>query len=171
MDPAGTIHQDVDPRVSVEQPHDGVAVENVKAVGVDLRVIGGEALDRPRIDIRFQNDRRNLRLCFEDNGIGIGKGESRKIFRRFYQAGRPGRTLAKGSGLGLNLVQNIARLHKGRVEAESREGAAGSVFTLILPKRKREFQTGEKYPDTGAGCRCCAAGHRRAHRTPRHRVR
>jgi signal transduction histidine kinase len=101
--------------------------------------------DRPRIDIRFQNDRRNLRLCFEDNGIGIGKGESRKIFRRFYQAGRPGRTLAKGSGLGLNLVQNIARLHKGRVEAESREGAAGSVFTLILPKRKREFQTGEKY--------------------------
>ena len=92
--------------------------------------------DRPRIDIRFHEGRRNLRLCFEDNGIGIGKGEARKIFRRFYQAGRPGRTLSKGSGLGLNLVQNVARLHKGRVEADSRTDAAGSIFTLILPKRK-----------------------------------
>ena len=91
--------------------------------------------DRPRIDIRFHADRRNLRLCFEDNGIGIGKGEARKIFRRFYLTGLPERTQAKGSGLGLNLVQNIARLHKGRVEAESRTDAGGSVFTLILPIR------------------------------------
>ena len=93
---------------------------------------------RPRIDIRFHAGRRNLRLHFEDNGIGISKGEARKIFRRFYQAGRPGRTLAKGSGLGLNLVQNIARLHKGRVEAMSRADGAGSVFTLILPLRKHK---------------------------------
>ena len=85
--------------------------------------------ERPRIDIRFYAGRRHLRLCFEDNGIGIGKGEARKIFRRFYQAGRPGRTLAKGSGLGLNLVENIARLHKGRVEADSRADADGSIFT------------------------------------------
>jgi len=92
--------------------------------------------DRPRIDIRFHADRRDLRLCFEDNGIGIGKGEARKIFRRFYQTGLPERALAKGSGLGLNLVQNIARLHKGRVEAESRKDVGGSVFTLILPIRK-----------------------------------
>ena len=92
--------------------------------------------DRPRIDIRFITGRRYLRLCFEDNGIGIDKKETRKIFRRFYQAGRPGRMLAKGSGLGLNLVQLIARLHKGRVAAESRPNQDGSVFTLILPRRK-----------------------------------
>jgi signal transduction histidine kinase len=92
--------------------------------------------DCPRIDIRFHEGPRNLRLRFEDNGIGISKGEARKIFRRFYQAGRPGRTLAKGSGLGLSLVQSIARLHKGRVEAKSRTEGGGSVFTLILPKRK-----------------------------------
>jgi len=93
--------------------------------------------DCPRIDIRFQEGRRNNRLCFEDNGIGISKGEARKIFRRFYQAGRAGRKLAKGSGLGLSLVQSIARLHKGRVEAHSRADGAGSIFTLILPKRKK----------------------------------
>lgn len=92
---------------------------------------------QPRIDIRFHSGRRNLYLRIEDNGIGIDKHEARKIFRRFYQAGRSGRMQAKGSGLGLNLVQHIARLHKGRVEAESRADASGSAFTLILPKRRR----------------------------------
>jgi len=100
--------------------------------------------ERPRIDIRFHADRRHLLLRFEDNGIGIGKGETRKIFRRFYQTGRPGRTLAKGSGLGLNLVQNIARLHKGRVEAESHMDNSGSVFTLILPIRPKPSLVEEK---------------------------
>lgn len=92
---------------------------------------------QPRIDIHFHSDRRNLYLRFEDNGIGIDKHEARKIFRRFYQAGRSGRMQAKGSGLGLNLVQHIARLHKGRVEAESRADGPGSAFTLILPKRRK----------------------------------
>lgn len=91
--------------------------------------------ERPRIDIRFQAGRGHLRIRFEDNGIGIDKREARKIFRRFYQAGRSGRLRAKGSGLGLNLVQQIARLHKGRVEAESPSDSGGSVFTLILPIR------------------------------------
>jgi len=40
---------------------------------------------------------------------------------------------AKGSGLGLHVVQNIARIHKGKVVAESKGKGEGSVFTLILP--------------------------------------
>ena len=52
--------------------------------------------------------------------------------------------MAKGSGLGLSLVQNIARLHKGRVEAESRMDGDGSIFTLILPRRKITFLVEEK---------------------------
>jgi signal transduction histidine kinase len=93
--------------------------------------------DRPRIDIRFHALRGDLRLRFEDNGIGIEKRESRKIFRRFYQASRSEGTRTKGSGLGLNLVQHIARLHHGKVEAESRKDGNGSIFTLIFPGRNR----------------------------------
>jgi signal transduction histidine kinase len=100
--------------------------------------------DRPRIDIRFYAERRHLRLCFEDNGIGIDKREARKIFRRFYQAGRSGGTLAKGSGLGLSLVESIARLHKGRVSADSRTDAPGSIFSLILPRRKYQSLVKDK---------------------------
>jgi signal transduction histidine kinase len=40
---------------------------------------------------------------------------------------------ARGSGLGLHLVQNIARIHKGKVIAQSKGRGEGSVFTVILP--------------------------------------
>jgi len=89
--------------------------------------------DVPRIDIRFEVLKRQLRICFEDNGIGLVKSEIKKIFRQFYQVGRSDNMTAKGSGLGLYLVQSIARIHKGKVIAESRGIGKGSVFTLILP--------------------------------------
>lgn len=98
----------------------------------------------PRIDIRFSRIQRSIHIHFEDNGIGLEPSEKKKIFRRFYRIGRSGDMTTKGSGLGLNLVQNIARIHKGRVTAENKEEGGGSRFTLILPygilenlKRKR----------------------------------
>jgi two-component system, OmpR family, phosphate regulon sensor histidine kinase PhoR len=91
--------------------------------------------EKPRIDIRFQQGKGNLHVRFEDNGIGIDKAEMKKIFRKYYQAPRGSGISPKGSGLGLYLVQNIARMHKGKVIAEKRQDEKGSVFTLILPYR------------------------------------
>jgi two-component system phosphate regulon sensor histidine kinase PhoR len=87
----------------------------------------------PRVDITFELQKRKLLVRFADNGIGIEKGEIKKIFKKFYQSGRADDMTAKGSGLGLHLVQVIARLHKGKVVAESQGLGKGSVFTLMLP--------------------------------------
>jgi signal transduction histidine kinase len=87
----------------------------------------------PRIRIDIEQKRRKTQVRFTDNGIGFDRKEVNKIFRKFYQIGRSENMTAKGSGLGLHLVQNIARLHKGRVLAESPGRGKGSTFTLILP--------------------------------------
>ncbi|MCP4686984.1 MAG: HAMP domain-containing histidine kinase [Desulfobacterales bacterium] len=100
--------------------------------------------DVPRIDILFSKNKRHLFIRFEDNGIGVEPGEIKKIFRRFYRIGRTGDMTTKGSGLGLNLVQNIARIHKGRVTAENRENNNGSIFTLRLPYLKLETLQGKR---------------------------
>ena len=87
----------------------------------------------PRLDITFEPKGRGLQIRFEDNGIGLPKSEFRKVFKKFYQIGRAEDMTAKGTGIGLYLVESIARFHKGEMIAESKGSGKGSVFSLILP--------------------------------------
>ena len=87
----------------------------------------------PRVDITFKTKGRELHIRFEDNGIGLPLPEIKKVFRKFYQIDRSENMSAKGSGLGLYLVDTIARIHKGRIVAENSGSKKGSVFSVILP--------------------------------------
>ncbi len=87
----------------------------------------------PTITITFIKRRNKFKICFEDNGIGIGKKEIKRIFKRFYQVGQADNRTAKGSGLGLYLVDHIVRIHKGSIIAESKGVGKGSFFTVIFP--------------------------------------
>jgi signal transduction histidine kinase len=70
-----------------------------------------------------------VRFAVRDDGPGISAEELPLIFGRFYR----GRNAAgEGAGLGLAIVQSVARAHGGSVEAQSVPGA-GSVFTLVIP--------------------------------------
>jgi signal transduction histidine kinase len=88
---------------------------------------------KPSINIVFSPSNSRLEIHFEDNGIGIEKQNIKKIFKKFYQVGSADDMSAKGSGLGLYLVESIARLHKFKVKATSDGPGQGSVFTLTLP--------------------------------------
>ncbi|MFA6413615.1 MAG: HAMP domain-containing sensor histidine kinase [Syntrophales bacterium] len=90
--------------------------------------------DQPRIDIRFVTHKKGLDVRFEDNGIGIKKGETKKIFRKFYQVGQTDDMTAKGTGLGLYLAEQIALLHRAGMTVESEGQGKGSAFILNLPR-------------------------------------
>jgi signal transduction histidine kinase len=68
----------------------------------------------------------------EDNGIGIAPREQKKIFRRFYQVDQRLARATGGCGLGLSIVEFIARAHGGAVRVRSRPGV-GSTFRVSLP--------------------------------------
>ncbi|HHX30744.1 MAG TPA: hypothetical protein GX720_05910 [Clostridiaceae bacterium] len=67
-----------------------------------------------------------------DNGIGIAQMELENIFERFYRVDKTGSRQFGGTGLGLPIALELARMHRGRIVAESEMGA-GSQFTLFLP--------------------------------------
>ena len=78
-------------------------------------------------------DTRRLAVRVRDHGIGISKSELKRIFRRFYRIPEAVAMRVKGSGLGLFIVNSVARKHGGRVSAESDGPGQGSTFTLQLP--------------------------------------
>ena len=71
-------------------------------------------------------------LSVRDTGTGIPESELPRLFERFYRVkGAQGRTF-EGSGIGLSLVQELARLHGGSVSVKSEE-RRGSTFTVSIP--------------------------------------
>ena len=67
-----------------------------------------------------------------DRGIGIPRHELRRIFERFYRAGRDVQRQVAGLGLGLFIVRNLVRRQGGRVEARSEGAGRGSRFVVTL---------------------------------------
>ena len=69
-----------------------------------------------------------LRITVRDNGPGISQAAASRIFRPFFT------TKAKGTGLGLALVQKIVVTHNGRVSASNADDG-GALFAVSLPVR------------------------------------
>jgi signal transduction histidine kinase len=88
--------------------------------------------DRKYIGVKLYRENGSVKLEVIDHGIGIPSNEQNKIFEKFYRVGDPLVHNTKGSGLGLSLVQHIARAHGGDVIVDSAPGA-GSKFTITLP--------------------------------------
>jgi PAS domain S-box-containing protein len=84
------------------------------------------------IAISLRPEGGQVELCVRDTGIGIAPDELPKIFDRFHRVeGAQGRT-HEGTGIGLALVQELAMMHGGTVQAESDPGK-GSRFRVTIP--------------------------------------
>ena len=70
-----------------------------------------------------------------DQGLGIAPHEQKQIFKKFVRADSAEATGAKGTGLGLAMVQHIVAAHGGEVRVSSEPGS-GSTFTILLPAAK-----------------------------------
>lgn len=81
--------------------------------------------------VTLRRNGNEVTLAVRDDGIGIPANKLDKIWQRFYQVD-DARGAERGTGLGLTMVRQIARLHGGQITVDSIEGA-GSCFTLRFP--------------------------------------
>ncbi|WP_449447571.1 two-component system sensor histidine kinase CreC [Thermomonas brevis] len=75
----------------------------------------------------------HLRIEVMDRGPGVPAFALERAFERFYSLPRPDGG-ARSSGLGLNFVAEIAKLHGGDVRLGNRDGG-GAIATVLLPLR------------------------------------
>ena len=91
--------------------------------------------EQAEVEIEMSNLGSRVAVRIRDNGIGIDSAELRRVFRRFYRV--QGTFRPKGTGLGLYIVQSVAKRHGGRVFGESPGKGRGSTFTIELPLTAR----------------------------------
>jgi signal transduction histidine kinase len=71
-------------------------------------------------------------LIVRDSGVGIPSEQLPRIFERFHRVPNAKSRTHEGSGIGLALVQELVRLHEGRMTVESEVGE-GTTFTVTMP--------------------------------------
>lgn len=108
------------------------------------------AKDGGRIDVSVRSrGMRTLEIRLTDHGPGIAKEEQRRIFERFVRGKGARERQVRGSGIGLALVQHIAKSHGGQAWVESELGN-GAAFLITLPVRSGK-RTDEPALETGTG--------------------
>ncbi|WP_346533981.1 ATP-binding protein [Micromonospora sp. DPT] len=85
-----------------------------------------------RISVGLHAHPTELRLTVADTGIGIAEEEMPRLFERFHRVDGARSRSHEGTGIGLALVGELARLEGGDVRVDSQVGR-GSTFTVALP--------------------------------------
>lgn len=84
------------------------------------------------LSVKRDNDGAHMLFTIWDTGIGIAEDRIAQLFQPFVQLDSSLARQYQGSGLGLALVDRMAKLHGGDVSLESVEGR-GSRFCIRLP--------------------------------------
>ena len=84
------------------------------------------------VNVALVRNASEVELTVRDTGTGIAADQLPRVFDRYHRIGGARARTQEGSGIGLALVQELVRLHGGRVAAESVEGR-GSTFRVTLP--------------------------------------
>jgi len=81
-----------------------------------------------------------IEFAVEDTGWGISPDDITRIFERYYQNNRQKN---QGMGIGLSLVNQLVRLHKGSISVKSDPDGGQTLFTVRIPVSKEYYDDKE----------------------------
>ncbi|MBM1106789.1 response regulator [Aurantibacter crassamenti] len=101
------------------------------------------------VSIKLIVANQKCKISVVDSGIGISKSQSKKIFKLFYRTPAAKESGNLGTGVGLVLAQDLAKMIEGKVVLEE-SSQKGSTFSFIFPFEKTmgEIENREENQDT-----------------------
>jgi signal transduction histidine kinase len=133
----------------------------VKCLGKDFRAFVDRAKLKEAINNIFDNaiyygkgkvnitidarDNKDFYIHIQDNGVGITRDDSQKIWKKFERGKKSSMINPNGSGLGLYLAKKIMEKHGGDIEVYSEGRDKGSKFSFRLPRNTREYAPADSF--------------------------
>jgi signal transduction histidine kinase len=116
--------------------HDALVLGDRRLLGAAILNLLGNAIKYApggtQVTIALRRHGHTWVISVRDQGPGIPVEAQQAIFQRYRRLGIGARQTSDGAGLGLVIVETVARRHGGGVQVESRPGE-GSTFSIWLP--------------------------------------
>lgn len=127
-------------KFTVEDNTDGLhmRIDNDRFKQVMINIIDNAfkfTQEQGKIEVKFNEDYKNLYISVIDNGCGIAKHELSRVREKFFK----GSNANSNTGIGLSIADEIVRLHSGELQVYS-ELYVGTEIKVVLPKN-----IGEEY--------------------------
>jgi len=84
------------------------------------------------IHVELKSTNSKLLLNIIDQGVGISNEEKKFVFQKFYRVGKEETRIAKGTGLGLYIVQHLVKEHGGSIKIFDNK-VKGTIFAIEFP--------------------------------------
>lgn len=135
MTSATALSQEIEIRVTLDLDPVPMHGDSVRLLQVVWNLLSNAVKFTPPggiIHVRLERSGPDARLSVKDNGIGISAEFLPHVFELYRQAGH-GPVHRPGLGIGLSIVDEIVRIHKGTARVESQGLGHGSTFVVTLP--------------------------------------
>ncbi|ODT47366.1 HAMP domain-containing sensor histidine kinase [Devosia sp. 63-57] len=119
----------IEPEVMLKANRELIGQAMVNLLENAMKYAKPEAGGQGRVDVSLSRDANQVRIAVADNGPGIPAADRQRVLERFVRLEKS--RSEPGSGLGLSLVNAVARLHGGRFVIE--DNAPGVRAVLELP--------------------------------------
>jgi signal transduction histidine kinase len=121
-----TIHTTIQKDIYVNGDEQMLTALVINLIDNAMKYAGGD------VELMLKAESGMVRMEVRDDGPGIPAADKEKIFEKFYRGGNEQSRSTKGTGLGLYIVRNVARLHSGNVEVRANQ-PKGSIFAVSIP--------------------------------------
>jgi signal transduction histidine kinase len=109
-------------------------IDRARQILINLAGNAVKFTDKGAVRMKAEASVSHVRIAVIDSGIGIPAAHQRHLFKPFAQVDTGLTRRHGGTGLGLYISSQLAKLLGGSIELESEQGK-GATFTLILPRK------------------------------------
>lgn len=85
------------------------------------------------IEVKLEQKNKAAVISIADEGVGLNTEEKHRVFEMYQRLENEEVKESKGTGLGLYIVKQLVKGHKGRITVEDNPKGKGSIFSVILP--------------------------------------